>query len=117
MQSRFQADILNLVKIQINPDLTPYTFSLVNKLLNNKNSVLILSNNINKLLGIRQQGGVFTYISGQNGKYSGYNRVGSNKTRQVELDSNQRVKYLDIYYYSISKCKVENNNRYYLSII
>ena len=53
MQSRFQADILNLVEIQINSNLTRYTFSLSNKLLNNQNPVSILSNNINKLLGMR----------------------------------------------------------------
>ena len=54
IHSRFQADILNLVEIQINPDLTPYTFSLVNKILNNQNLVSILSNNTNELLGMRQ---------------------------------------------------------------
>ena len=40
-------------------------FSLSNKLLNNQNSVSILSNNTNELLGMRQQGGVFTCVSGQ----------------------------------------------------
>ena len=53
MHSRFQADILNLVEIEINPDLTPYAFSLANKILNNQSSVSMLSNNANELLGMR----------------------------------------------------------------
>ena len=53
MQSRFQANVLNLVEIQINLDLTLCTFSLASKILNNQNSVLILSNNTNELLGMR----------------------------------------------------------------
>ena len=38
-------------------------FFLASKILNNKISVSILSNNTNKLLGMRQQGGAFTHMS------------------------------------------------------
>ena len=61
---RFQVDAVCLAKTQINPALVPYTFSIRDKLFRNKDSVSILANNKQEHLGTRQQGGVFTGITG-----------------------------------------------------
>ena len=65
MISRFQIDTLYLAEMQINLALTPYTFSLRDKLFQSKEPVLILSHNRNEYLGMRQQSGVFTGIISQ----------------------------------------------------
>ena len=64
MISRFQVDAVCLAETQINPALVPYTFSIRDKLFRNKESVSILANNKQEHLGARQQGGVFTGITG-----------------------------------------------------
>ena len=61
---RFQVDAVCLAETQINPVLVPYTFSIRDKLFRNKDSVFILANNKQEYLGTRQQGGVFTGITG-----------------------------------------------------
>ena len=63
--SRFQADAVCLAETQINPALTPCTFSIRDKIFKDKESITILSHNKQELLGMRQQGGVFTRIIGQ----------------------------------------------------
>ena len=55
MMSRFQIDAVCLVKTQINPSLRLCTFSTRNKLFKNKESVSILLQNKQELLGMRQQ--------------------------------------------------------------
>ena len=62
--SRFQVDAVCLAETQINPVLVPYTFLIRDKLFRNKESVSILANNKQEHLGVRQQGGVFTGITG-----------------------------------------------------
>ena len=63
IHNRFQVDVLNLVETQINPILAPHTFSMKKKILQGKGSVSIKFNNSNELLGMRQQGAVFTCAS------------------------------------------------------
>ena len=62
--SKFQVNAVYLAKTQINPAIVPYTFSIRDKLFRNKESVSILANNKQERLGARQQGGVFTGITG-----------------------------------------------------
>ena len=54
MQSRFQVDAIYLVEIQINLELVTYIFLMRDKILQEKKSIAIISNNSNKLLGMRQ---------------------------------------------------------------
>ena len=54
-----------LAETQINPALTLYTFSIRDKIFKDKESITILSHNKQELLGMRQQGSVFTGIIGQ----------------------------------------------------
>ena len=65
MLSRFQADAVCLVETQMNPALTPCTFSIRDKLFGNKELVTTLLHNKQEHLGMRQQGGVFTGVIGQ----------------------------------------------------
>ena len=62
--SRLQVDAVSLVETQINPAVVSPTFSMRNKLFLQKESVSILTNNKQENLGMRQQGGVFTGITG-----------------------------------------------------
>ena len=55
--SRLQVDAACLAETQVNPVLVPSTFSIRNKLFQQKESVSILSNNNQENLGMRQQGG------------------------------------------------------------
>ena len=64
MISRFQVDAISLAETQINPALLPHTFSIRNKLFKDRESVAILSHNKQEHIGMRQQGGVFTGITG-----------------------------------------------------
>ena len=64
LTSRLQVDAMCLAETQINPALVPYTFSIRDKLFQQKESVSILTNNKQEHLGMRQQGGVFTGIIG-----------------------------------------------------
>ena len=62
---RLQVDVLSLVETQLNLDLTTKTFSLRNKLFQNRTAtVSIASHNTYELLGKRQQGGVLTGVMG-----------------------------------------------------
>ena len=63
MNNMFESDVLNLVETQINLSLVSHTFSMMNKMLQGKESALITSINSNELLGMMQQGGLFTCAS------------------------------------------------------
>ena len=63
MYNRFQVDFLNLVGTEIYPSLVPRTFSTTKKIIQVKESASIASKKSNELLGMRQQGGVFTCVS------------------------------------------------------
>ena len=62
--SRLQVDAICLAETQINPALVLHTFSMRDRIFQQKESVSILTNNKQEHLGMRQQGGVFTGVTG-----------------------------------------------------
>ena len=86
-----------LAETQINSALVPYTFLIRDKLFRNKESVSILTNNKQEYLGARQQGGVFTGITGSASSVaisSGTDSTGLGRWSWVQLKGQTASTYI-----------------------
>lgn len=97
LTSRLQVDAVCLAETQINPALVPYTFSIRDKIFQQKESVSILTNNNQEHLGMRQQGGVFTGVMGSTSGVaiaSGSDPTGLGRWNWIQLKGHSSSTYI-----------------------
>ena len=95
--SRLQVDAISLAETQINPAVVSSTFSMRNKIFQQKESVSILTNNQNEHLGMRQQGGIFTGITGSTSTVaiaSGSDHTGLGRWNWIQLKGQSSSTYI-----------------------
>ena len=97
--------------MQINPALLPCTYSIRNKLCEDKESATILSYNKQEHIGMRQQDGVFIGVIGQatnSTVYTGSDAESLGRWNWIELKGSEFLTFVTTAYQCVKSKQISN---------